>query len=114
LICDAAALKHQTTVKFVLVSGVKRVYNDPILEEITRNALIKVCAMVDTSMNLGGEDFSNWSDARPSSYFLIGASNFENPDRNNNPCPHHSAVFSFDERALLVGIKAWMSLINEF
>ena len=77
----------------MIVGGVDRVFNDPILEEVTRNALKKVCTLVDTTMNLGGEDFYNWSKARPSSFFLVGASITPNPDRNFNPCPHHSAIF---------------------
>jgi amidohydrolase len=111
-ICTSAALKHAADVRFVLVSGVKRVLNHPTLEAFTTRALSKVAPIVSIDMGLGGEDFYNFSDARPSSYFLVGCSLIDDVTKQNNPYPHHSSLFQFDERALLVGARAWLSIIE--
>jgi metal-dependent amidase/aminoacylase/carboxypeptidase family protein len=44
---------------------------------------------------------------------MVGAA-LPNSIINNKPLhPHHSNIFDFDEKAMMVGLKFWLSLVDE-
>jgi hypothetical protein len=52
-------------------------------------------------------------DSRPSAFVMVGAA-LPNSIINNKPLhPHHSNIFDFDEKAMMVGLKFWLSLVDE-
>lgn len=51
-------------------------------------------------------------DLRPSAYIAIGAALRGSLNNNISSHPHHSPEFDFDEKALLVGFKALLSIIE--
>lgn len=54
--------------------GNKKVYNDPSLEKFVIKSISRVANYIKGGFGLAGEDFWNFADARPSAYFIVGAS----------------------------------------
>lgn len=59
---------------------------------------------------MGGEDFAYYLEHVPGAFFFTGAGNEE----IGATYPHHHPQFDFDERAMLVGGKLLLSLVNSY
>lgn len=80
--------------------------NDPVMCELGREAARETLGSdggLIKFLNMGGEDFSEFSSRVPSVFAMIGA--------GNEACgaiyPHHHAKFSIDEQSLAVGLE-WL------
>ncbi|MTT30489.1 amidohydrolase [Terrilactibacillus sp. BCM23-1] len=59
---------------------------------------------------MGGEDFAYYLQERPGMFFLTGAGNPEVGAKY----PHHHPKFNFDERAMLMAGKAFLSIVDYY
>ncbi|MCT4564174.1 MAG: amidohydrolase [Maledivibacter sp.] len=83
------------------------VNDDKIVEIVKDNAKEILgedhCILLDRPTS-GGEDFAYFAKAVPSAFIFLGASN---PDSEDYPL--HSPYFNFNEKALAVGVKVFMT-----
>lgn len=63
-----------------------------------------------TPMRMGGEDFAYFLQAKPGSFFFVNSGNQE----KGIIYPHHHPKFDFDERAMLVGAKCFVDIIDHY
>lgn len=63
-----------------------------------------------TPMRMGGEDFAYFLQKKPGSYFFIHSGNKE----KGIIYPHHHPKFDFDERALLLGAKCFVAIVDDY
>lgn len=99
---------HGANYNFVYTNGYHPVIND---EEVT--AKLEECLMKTfgaqvvekATPTMGGEDFSAYQQVAPGTFFFIGAGNPE----NGIDAPHHHPRFTVDERALPMGVQAFVA-----
>jgi amidohydrolase len=77
--------------------------NDPKMTELGRTAAIQTAGSncLVNFLNMGGEDFSEFTYRVPSVMSMIGAGSQE----AGAIYPHHNSKFNFDERALSIGLE---------
>lgn len=63
-----------------------------------------------TPMRMGGEDFAYYLQEKPGSFFFVHSGNKD----KGIVYPHHHPKFDFDERALLVGAKCFLDIIDYY
>lgn len=63
-----------------------------------------------TPLRMGGEDFAYFLEEKPGSFFFVNSGNKE----KGIVYPHHHPKFDFDERALLLGGKCFLSIIDHY
>ncbi len=63
-----------------------------------------------TPLRMGGEDFAYFLQEKPGSFFFVHSGNKE----KGIVYPHHHPKFDFDERALLVGAKCFIDIIDYY
>ncbi len=93
--------------------GYPALYNHPKETAITREIFEKVFGkeqVQDLNHSMGAEDFSYFLIERPGTYFKVGSHN----DDAKTGFPHHHPKFDFDERALLVVQKSFVSLVAHY
>jgi metal-dependent amidase/aminoacylase/carboxypeptidase family protein len=84
------------------------------MEQFMIKALSRAGEIINPGTGLGGEDFYNFSTARPSTYFAIGSA-LPGASKDGEPMyPHHSPIFQIDESCFLVGVKAWLSILQDW
>ena len=84
---------YKCKVDFEHGMGNKKVYNDPSLESFVIKSVSRVANHIKGGFGFAGEDFWNFADARPSAYFIVGAS-LPGACKDLEPLyPHHSPIF---------------------
>lgn len=63
-----------------------------------------------TPLRMGGEDFAYFLEEKPGSFFFVNSGNEE----KGIIYPHHHPKFDFDERALLLGGKCFLAIIDHY
>ncbi|WP_423188638.1 M20 metallopeptidase family protein [Alkalibacterium sp. f15] len=61
-------------------------------------------------LRMGGEDFAYYLQEKPGSFFFVHSGNKE----KGISYPHHHPKFDFDERAMLVGAKCFVDIIDHY
>ena len=90
--------------------GNPSVINDPLECEFVRNAAKKVLSSESVSsieIQMGGDDFSYYSQKKPSCYFYVGAK------KDNISRQHHSGNFDIDENAIKNISKIFIQIIKD-
>ena len=75
-------------------------------------AINRVGTLSPSDMGLAGEDFSFFANLRPSAFVAIGAA--MRGAGSLSQYLHHSSTFDIDEAGLLVGVKTWLSILQEW
>lgn len=63
-----------------------------------------------TPLRMGGEDFAYYLQEKPGAFFFVHSGN----EDKGIVYPHHHPKFDFDERALLVGAKCFIDIIEYY
>ncbi|MEK5040671.1 amidohydrolase [Sporosarcina sp. FSL K6-3457] len=100
-VIDGTALANDCTIEFEYVRGYPAVVN-----HATETAFLKTVAenvpgaqsVVESTPQMGGEDFSYYLEKVPGTFFFTGA-------KPAVPYPHHHPKFDFDENAMLLAAK---------
>jgi amidohydrolase len=111
---DTHATLFKASVTFTQFPGLRIVTNDRKLEKPVRKALSKAGSLVEPGPSLRSEDFYNFSEARPSTYFAIGAALPGAYEDGTAVFPSHTSTYQIDEGSLLVGVKAWLNILNDW
>ena len=100
-VIDGTALAHDCTIDFDYLRGYPAVVN-----HATETAFLKTVAesvpgvqsVVESTPQMGGEDFAYYLEKVPGTFFFTGA-------KPAAPYPHHHPKFDFDESAMLLAAK---------
>ncbi|MCX2682014.1 amidohydrolase [Galbibacter sp. EGI 63066] len=88
-------------------------YNDEELVEQMLPSLEKAAGAENvqlTKATTGGEDFSYFQEEVPGFYFFLGGM----PKNSTKAAPHHTPDFYIDESGLLLGVKAFTNIVNDY
>lgn len=108
-ICEA----HGATCEVEYGRGYPALYNHEEQTELTRDLFIEKFgeeSVESIPERMGGEDFAYFLQEKPGSFFFINSGNEE----KGIIYPHHHPKFDFDERALLLGGKCFLSIIEHY
>lgn len=98
---------HGAGYRFTYQRGYRALVNDEGVTSRLRSALADAFGE-DTvrtpPATMGGEDFSAYLAAVPGTFFFVGA----RPEGVDEAYPHHHPRFAIDERALAVGVEAFL------
>ncbi|MER2091004.1 MAG: M20 family metallopeptidase [Sporosarcina sp.] len=100
-VVDGTALANDCTIDFEYARGYPAVVNHSAETEFLKTVaegIIGADSVVETTPQMGGEDFAYYLEKVPGTFFFTGAK----PD---NPYPHHHPKFDIDENAMLVAAK---------
>ncbi len=83
------------------------VVNDPALTEQVRPLLSRAAdgALHEAPIGTGAEDFAYFAKEVPGVFFILGAA-----PQDRDPAPNHSPLFTIDEPAMRVGVRAMTNL----
>ena len=114
-ICESTANGWGGRFEFVEKKHYPKVTNNSTVAEQIRKALIKTVGndkVFETDRGLGGEDFGYFTRLKPGCMFRLGISNRDKGIIHGV----HTGKFDIDERAIDVGINAFMNFIidNQF
>ena len=98
-----------------IIDGCPPCVNDEAMTELVRSAAVASVGEqdVDTSeavMSTGSDDMSEFLEAVPGCYFIVGANNPEKGAKY----PHHHPRFNIDEEALPVGVEVLTRAAMDF
>ncbi|WP_394800466.1 amidohydrolase [Joostella atrarenae] len=88
-------------------------YNDEKLVEQMLPSLEKVAGKDNVELvkaTTGGEDFSFFQEKVPGFYFFLGGM----PINSTEAAPHHTPDFYIDESGLILGVKAFTQIVNDY
>ncbi|WP_335966146.1 amidohydrolase [Galbibacter sp. PAP.153] len=88
-------------------------YNDEKLVDKMLPSLEKVAGKEHVELvkaTTGGEDFSFFQEKVPGFYFFLGGK----PLNATEAAPHHTPDFYIDESGLLLGVKAFTQIVNDY
>ena len=93
--------------EFVIKHGYIPVVNDPALTEQVRPLLSRAAdgALHEAPIGTGAEDFAFFAKEVPGVFFILGAA-----PQDRDPAPNHSPLFTIDEDAMRVGVRAMTNL----
>ncbi len=100
-VIDGTALANDCTIDFEYVRGYPAVVNHAAETEFLKTVaedILGVESVVESTPQMGGEDFAYYLEKVPGTFFFTGAK----PD---NPYPHHHPKFDIDENAMLLAAK---------
>ncbi|WP_304626961.1 M20 family metallopeptidase [Sporosarcina sp. resist] len=100
-VVDGTALANDCTIDFEYVRGYPAVVNHKAETEFLKTVaegILGVESVVESTPQMGGEDFAYYLEKVPGTFFFTGAQ----PD---NPYPHHHPKFDIDENAMLLAAK---------
>lgn len=99
---------HGATYEFQYQKGYRPVINDGQVAERLEACLVEAFGpdvVVPAVPTMGGEDFSAFMQKAPGTFFYVGAGNVA----EDIVYPHHHPRFTVDEKALPMGVKAFVS-----
>lgn len=109
---------HGATCDLQYIDGYPPVVNHPQETEKVREILVESFgeqAIFPVEPVMGGEDFAYYQQQIPGVYFFIGAgNNGAGNDQTNCSYPHHHPMFDIDERALSLGLQAFLSILQAY
>lgn len=108
-ICEA----HGATCEVNYGRGYPALYNHPEQTNLVKDLFTEKFGeetVEATPERMGGEDFSYFLLEKPGSFFFVNSGNEE----KGIIYPHHHPKFDFDERALLLGGKCFLSIIEHY
>lgn len=111
-ICDATASGWGGGFEFVEKKHYPKVTNNAAVVERVRAALVKTVGedkVFETDRGLGGEDFGYFTRLKPGCMFRLGISNRDKGIIHGV----HTGNFNIDERAIDIGINAFVNFIFE-
>lgn len=88
-------------------------YNDEALVTQMLPSLQKVAGKDHVELvkaTTGGEDFSFFQEKVPGFYFFLGGK----PKNATEAAPHHTPDFYIDESGLILGVKAFTQIVNDY
>ncbi|MDN5352188.1 MAG: hypothetical protein PWQ12_1108 [Clostridiales bacterium] len=103
---DGLARAHQVEIDVTYRDMYPPVTNDPELFQYFVDLMGERCEIIEPQMI--SEDFSFYQEAVPGLFFFIGTRN----EGLGHVAPLHSAHFNFDERALLMGLESYLTILN--
>ncbi|WP_399628683.1 M20 family metallopeptidase [Sporosarcina sp. SG10008] len=109
-VVDGTALANDCTIDFEYVRGYPAVVNHKAETEFLKTVaegILGVESVVESTPQMGGEDFAYYLEKVPGTFFFTGAK----PD---NPYPHHHPKFDIDENAMLLAAKTLGSAAIDF
>jgi amidohydrolase len=100
-VIDGTAIAHDCVIDFDYRQGYPAVVN-----HVAETAFLKtvaetvpgVQAVVESTPQMGGEDFAYYLEKVPGTFFFTGA-------KPEDPYPHHHPKFNFDESAMLIAAR---------
>ncbi|MFO8069502.1 MAG: amidohydrolase [Alkalibacterium sp.] len=108
-ICDA----HDATCEVNYIRGYPALFNHEketaliqMLFETNRTDM----TVESIPLRMGGEDFAYYLQEKPGSFFFVHSGN----KAKGIIYPHHHPKFDFDERAMLVGAKCFVDIIDHY
>lgn len=108
-ICEA----HDATCEVTYNRGYPALYNHEketeLVAELFKNQFGEE-TVESTPLRMGGEDFAYFLQEKPGSFFFVNSGNEE----KGISYPHHHPKFDFDERALLLGGKCFLSIVEHY
>lgn len=108
-ICEA----HGASAEVKYVRGYPSLYNHPEQTNLIKNLFIEKFGeetVEEIQPRMPGEDFSYFMLEKPGSFFNISSGNAE----TGITYPHHHPKFDLDERALLMGGKAFLAIVDYY
>ncbi|WP_338655468.1 amidohydrolase [Sporosarcina psychrophila] len=109
-VVDGTALANDCTIDFEYVRGYPAVVNHKAETEFLKTVaegILGVESVVESTPQMGGEDFAYYLEKVPGTFFFTGAK----PD---TPYPHHHPKFDIDENAMLLAAKTLGSAAIDF
>lgn len=100
-VIDGTALANDCVIEFEYVRGYPAVVNHTAETEFLKSVaegIPNVGSVVESTPQMGGEDFAYYLEKVPGTFFFTGA-------KPENPYPHHHPKFDFDESAMLLAAK---------
>ncbi|MEK5071519.1 amidohydrolase [Sporosarcina sp. FSL K6-1508] len=100
-VIDGTALANDCTIDFEYVRGYPAVVNHEAETEFLKTvaeSILNVESVVESTPQMGGEDFAYYLEKVPGTFFFTGA-------KPEHPYPHHHPKFDFDESAMLLAAK---------
>ncbi|WP_342508771.1 M20 family metallopeptidase [Sporosarcina sp. FSL K6-2383] len=100
-VVDGTAFAHDCTIDFHYYRGYPAVVNHATETDFLKTVaetVPGVQAVVESTPQMGGEDFAYYLEKVPGTFFFTGAKPAE-------PYPHHHPKFDFDENAMLIAAK---------
>ena len=73
--CKAMEVLHGAKVEFINLGGYRGIVNHESLEKKVKSVLNSIVGsdnVIATNMGMAGEDFYNFSEARPSAFWILG------------------------------------------
>jgi amidohydrolase len=107
------AASYRASAELEYTVGTPPVINDPVISEISRNAVIKLYgndAVVEMEKVMGGEDFAFLCDTAPGVMAFVGIGNSD----KGTDVAHHHERFNIDEDALPVGTSLYAQFALDF
>lgn len=101
-IVDGTALTNDCVIEFDYKRGYPTVVNHAVETEYFKQIaedIPDLDAVVESTPQMGGEDFAYYLEKVPGTFFFTGA-------KPESPYPHHHPKFDIDERAMLLAAKA--------
>lgn len=95
-----------------IIPGYIPVVNDPALTDLVRQVATEMVGeerVVESRLEMGGEDFSYLDREAPGCFFLIGGADPAGPERR-----HHHPSFDVDERCLPLGAALLAQIAKRF
>lgn len=108
-ICEA----HDATCEVQYTRGYPALYNHEAETALIADLFTETFGeetVEETPLRMGGEDFAYFLQEKPGSFFFVNSGNAE----KGIVYPHHHPKFDFDERALLLGGKCFLSIIDHY
>ena len=106
-ICSGIGCAQGCRVELDYVNGYPAVFNDLECTEKAKKAMESFSkGKCHITQSMGGEDFAYFTNEKPGCYVFIGAK-IEGENRG-----HHSSMFNFDERAMLIGVSYYLQLVS--
>ncbi len=103
-LAEATALAYEVSAEVVFSDMYPAVNNDAQLAQM---ALSIIDGSVEVPAEMLAEDFSYFGEKVPSLFLFLGITS-----KDNGKYPLHSNRFDFDERALVEGVKAYLTLLE--
>lgn len=100
-VVDGTALANDCAIDFEYVRGYPAVVNheaETAFLKTVAESIPNVGSVVESTPQMGGEDFAYYLEKVPGTFFFTGA-------KPENPYPHHHPKFDFEESAMLLAAK---------
>ncbi len=100
---------YNTKIEVIVKDGYLPVYNDPTLYSLFKEAMSEFNYHEFTKPLMIAEDFSFYQKEAPGIFFYVGIKN----EKKGFIHGLHSSHFNFDEDALKLGVKAYISILKK-